>query len=102
MKRYVITAWENYSRKVLFWAVSVFASVSLERLDGSQPNFHPIENGRCWFNRLAAILEKHCFPAPGSLILTSSSFKLSRIQQVPAFTVSISYETKQEKMGWKV
>ena len=45
----------------------------LERLDGSQTNFHttPIANGRRRFNRLAAILEKHCFP--GGLIQASSS-----------------------------
>ena len=59
----------------------MFASaLSLEWLDGSQPNFlqgwigsNPIENGRLLSNRLAAIVEKHCFPAPGGLILASSS-----------------------------
>ena len=69
---------------VCFYFFFMFArALSLEWLDGSQLKFHTrwrgklartlLENGRCQFNRLAAILEKHCFPAPGGLILASSS-----------------------------
>ena len=54
------TAWQistKFSHKVEGWTHS-----------------YPIEIGRCWFNRLAANLEKHCFPVPGGLILASSSY----------------------------
>ena len=72
-----ITARKDLFWKVLFCAALVFFSLflmfagtlSLERLDGSQPNFHtrwrgrlnPIENGCHRLSRLAAILEKLCF-----------------------------------------
>ena len=51
------------------WRISTKFSHKVEGWTGS----NPIENGRHRFNRLAAILEKHCFPAPGGLILASFS-----------------------------
>ena len=77
---------KNFSGRYCFFGVLLMfaGALSLEGLNGSQPNFHtrlgvwigsnPIENGHRWFNRLAAILEKQCFNAPGGLILASSSF----------------------------
>ena len=65
---------------------------SLEQLDGSQPNFHTR-----WRGGLAQIVlkigivaltiwqpswKKHCFPAPGGLILASSSLILSLVSAI--------------------
>ena len=74
---------ENIFWKVLFGAPSVFYFLSFylrmawristtfsHKVEGWTGS-NPIENERHRFNRLAAILEKHCFPAPSGLLLAS-------------------------------
>ena len=78
----IVTAREKFSGRYCF-ALRLFffmfvCALSLERLDGSQPDFHKRWRGgraqtRRQFNRLAAILKKHCFPALSRLIMASSS-----------------------------
>ena len=76
---------------VLFWAafflfpsfLCLQSTLSLERLDRTQLNFHTRWRGGLarWFDRLATILEKHCFLALSSLIPSSSSFFKNFIYQ---------------------
>ena len=65
----------------IFWMAWQISTELSHKLEGWTDS-NPIKNGNRRFNRLATILEKYCFPAPGSLNQASSSSSLFFFLQV--------------------